>query len=128
VYETRYKGVALAWKRKFYRSGVGPEARKEITILRKLRHKHIVKLVGAYTHQPYLGLLIWPVAVCDLATFFDDLEWLHHSEREKWSKEKHVGFGRLTALGLEDGETQEKLQNTLKKRLWQLFGCLASAI
>ena len=45
--------------------------RKEIEILKKLKHEHIVRIVGTYTHRQFLGLLLHPVAVCDLATLFE---------------------------------------------------------
>ena len=63
VWETHCKGVALAWKTKYCRRKIGDVERKEITILKKLSHNHIVKLVGTYTYRRFLGLLLWPVAV-----------------------------------------------------------------
>ena len=48
--------------------------KKEILILTKLVHVHITQLVGTYTHTKILGVLMYPVAVCDLHTFFEDVE------------------------------------------------------
>ncbi|KAF2169428.1 hypothetical protein M409DRAFT_20647 [Zasmidium cellare ATCC 36951] len=41
----------------------------ELNVLQKLKHKHIVKLVGSYTDNRYIGLLTQPVADKNLATF-----------------------------------------------------------
>jgi hypothetical protein len=62
----------VAWKQIYRRNGIKQKDRKEIEIIKKLRHHHIIELVGTYTYGPYLGLLLWPVAVCDLATFLED--------------------------------------------------------
>ncbi|EON64717.1 hypothetical protein W97_03950 [Coniosporium apollinis CBS 100218] len=80
VYETSCKGVAVAWKTIYCRHGISHEERKEIELLKKLRHEHIVRLVGTYSHAQFLGLLLWPVATCDLATVLEDLEALYHPE------------------------------------------------
>jgi serine/threonine protein kinase len=42
---------------------------REIMLLKKLRHPHIVKLVDSYTTPTSTELLMSPVADCDLATF-----------------------------------------------------------
>lgn len=76
VYETRCKGIPLAWKRKFCRTKIGKRELQEIEIIKRLNHRHIIKLVGTYTHRQFLGLLLWPVAVCDLADLMEDVDWL----------------------------------------------------
>lgn len=47
---------------------------KEMEILKKLNHVHMIKLIGTYTHRQCLGLLLSPVAVADIATLYDDIE------------------------------------------------------
>lgn len=80
VYETVIRGHAFAWKRRFCRRRIGEAERKEIEILNKVSHEHIVKLAGSYTHRQFLGLLLYPVAACDLATLFEDVEaWIAHT-------------------------------------------------
>src|SRR5436190_9854058 len=74
VYETVVQGLSVAWKRRFCRGPIGIGELREIEILKKLRHRHIIKLLGTYTHESFLGLLLWPVAVCDLATFLEDVD------------------------------------------------------
>lgn len=68
VYETSCNGVKLAWKRKYCRRKIGERERREIEVIKKLSHRHIIRLMGTYTHSPFLGLLLWPVATCDLAS------------------------------------------------------------
>ncbi|KAF2658780.1 kinase-like protein [Lophiostoma macrostomum CBS 122681] len=41
----------------------------EIEIMRALGHRHIVEYLGSYTDTAHLGLIISPVAQCDLATY-----------------------------------------------------------
>lgn len=123
VWETHCKGVALAWKRKHCRRKIGDAERKEITILKKLSHNHIVKLVGTYTHRQFLGLLLWPVAVCDMATFFEDFETVLGENRTIDDEQS----ARLTALGL-PCESQASLHSHGGEFLYPKIGCLASAI
>ena len=125
VYETHCKGVAVAWKRRFCRRKIGDAEKKELNILKKLQHKHIIKLVGTYSQGPILGLLLFPVAVCDLATFFEDVETLFHPLPKDAPLPE-----RLEKLGLRKDETlgmflQERFASTT---LASIIGCLASAI
>src|SRR5437773_6347680 len=50
------------------------DIRKEIDILTRLRHRHIVQLIGSFVQGRTVGLLLWPVAICDLHTLLTDLE------------------------------------------------------
>lgn len=72
VFEARCQGTVLALKRKFYRKKITENEKREVDILRKLSHFHVIRMIGTYTHGPFLGILMYPVAICDLATFFDD--------------------------------------------------------
>ncbi|KAF2496934.1 kinase-like protein [Lophium mytilinum] len=76
VHETVCNGVKLAWKKIYCRNRITSQHRKEIEIIKKLKHRHIIELVGTYTKGPYLGLLLWPVAVCDLGTLLENLNYL----------------------------------------------------
>lgn len=120
VYETHCKGVAVAWKRHFCRKKIGDQERREIEILKKLSHKHIIRLVGTYTHKQFLGLLLYPVAICDLATFFEDFEILRSGEPLDVVQDE-----RFRSLGLPCG-----LENTvhISAFLSATMGCLANAM
>ncbi|KAI9767148.1 MAG: hypothetical protein M1839_004621 [Geoglossum umbratile] len=43
----------------------------ELTNLKRLSHRHLVKFVGSYTDPKFVGLLISPVADCDLKAFLE---------------------------------------------------------
>lgn len=43
----------------------------ELANLKRLRDEHLVRLVGSYTDLRYIGLLMEPVADCDLKQFLD---------------------------------------------------------
>ena len=122
VWETYCKGFAPARKTKCCRRKIGDAERKEITILKKLNHNHIVKLVGTYTYRQFLGLLLWPVAVCDMATFFEDFETMLG---ENCTTDEQGA--RLTTLGL-SCESQASIHSHGCKFLYSKIGCLASAI
>lgn len=75
VCETIVQEKRIAHKKMVFKRKIGSADRKEIEILKKLSsHSHMIQLVGTYTHRQFLGLLLYPVAVCDLHTFFDDVE------------------------------------------------------
>src|ERR1051326_7215698 len=89
VFETTINGVVVAWKKRFCRTKIGPAERKEINILKNLDHRHIIKLVGTYCHGPFLGFLMWPVAICDLSTFFEDVDHHFRSEEDDLAEHNH---------------------------------------
>ncbi|KAF2643350.1 kinase-like protein [Massarina eburnea CBS 473.64] len=94
VYQTRIRGHEFAWKRRFCRRRIGDAERTEIEILKKVSHRHIIKLAGSYTHRQFLGLLLYPVAICDLATLLEDAEACIAHDMDATQQE------RLSALGL----------------------------
>jgi serine/threonine protein kinase len=122
VYETTIGDYTFAWKRRFCRRKITDVEKKEIEILKKLAHEHIIQLVGTYTHRQFLGLLLYPVAVCDLATFIDDYECIcKEEELESVQKE------RLNQLRLPSGSRHE-FQLFGGKYLYSKIGCLISAV
>ena len=122
VYETIVKGVAFAWKRRRCRKKASQQERKEIEILKRVTHHHIVQLVGTYTHGNFLGLLMWPVAVCDMATFFEDIEV--YADAEHTGEPGDIEHrDRLKALGHLDD-----LARIETRGIYTYFGCLASAV
>jgi hypothetical protein len=52
-----------------HRRYTAEEAFEEVKHLQKLRHSHIVSLVGSYMQRRYLSILIYPVADYDLDTY-----------------------------------------------------------
>lgn len=43
----------------------------ELQILKKLSHRHLVKLIGSYTDRQWVGIIMTPVADMDLSTYLD---------------------------------------------------------
>lgn len=127
VFETTVCGQKVAWKRQFCRRRIAEQELREIAILKKIDSRHIIKLVGTYTHGPFLGLLLSPVAVCDLGTFLEDVDsLLHRSEDAGFD---HQGIQqRLDGLGIQSSLAPMAIQQAALKRLKQSIGCISSAI
>jgi hypothetical protein len=53
---------------------------KEIEILKRLKHWHIVEFVGSYTDHKYIGVLMEPIADMDLATYLERADQSRHRE------------------------------------------------
>ena len=45
------------------------EFHREMKIMRRLKHQHIVRYIGSYTDKKDLGLVMSPIAECDLAGY-----------------------------------------------------------
>ncbi|KAL2801532.1 kinase-like domain-containing protein [Aspergillus granulosus] len=127
VFETTVCGQTVAWKRQYCRRQISTQDLREMDILKKIDSRHIIKLVGTYTHGPFLGLLLWPVAICDLGTFLEDVDRILH------------GFGnvgidypaitqRLYSLGLDAPQSPSHTICAATIRLKQSIGCISSAI
>lgn len=132
VYETTINTIPVAWKRKFCRYKIGARELQEIEIIRKLNHQHIIELVGTYTHGPFLRLLLWPVAKCDLATFLEDVNVLvrvREGNVEDLSEgDQSSASERFASLGFDISQSPAGLMDSLTKRLDETLGCLTSAI
>lgn len=48
------------------------DALTEVEHLQRLRHFHIVQLVGSYLQGRNFAILLYPVAACHLGTFLED--------------------------------------------------------
>lgn len=119
--------ISLAVKTKTVRLGQLREW-KEIDVLKKLSHRHIIKFVGTFNHKQVMGLVLWPVAVCDLATFFRDLDIFKDNETlRSFSKSFPEPIHHFRELGIKV-ESCALAKLLAKEWLYQKFGCLASAI
>ncbi|KAF2022661.1 kinase-like protein [Setomelanomma holmii] len=140
VYESTCNGIALAWKRKYCSRRVGHRERREIEIIKRLQHRHIIRLVGTYMHGPFLGLLLWPVATCDLASLLEDVDWLQRpfqnqaqmqTDQNVPSEETSEQIGereaRLQALGLSTASL-ETARIDANAYLERTMGCIATAV
>ncbi|CAN9189619.1 kinase-like protein [Alternaria alternata] len=141
VYETEIasNGIRLAWKRKYVRRKIRQSERREIEIIKRLSHPHIIRLIGTYTRGPVLGLLLWPVATCDLATLLEDADWLRKRTTDRnWEASDalvsvyseghdHDREPAFVSLCLVGGDSQQTLNNTITY-LEKTIGCIASAV
>ena len=138
VYETTCNGIRLAWKRKYCRRKIGEREMREIEIIKKLSHRHIIRLVGTYTQGPFLGLLLWPIATCDLATLIEDVDWLQKSFLvecglpvelpEDWMDHLDDRQARLEALGVALYASMSLIRNSAVAILKQTIGCIVGAV
>lgn len=118
--------ISLAVKTKTVRLGQLMEW-KEIDVLKKLSHRHIIKFVGTFNHKQVMGLVLWPVAVCDLATFFKDLDTFKKHETLRGFSKNSEPIHHFRELGIKV-ESCALAKPLAREWLYQKFGCLASAI
>jgi hypothetical protein len=83
------------------------ESLVEVEHLQKLRHAHIIQLVGSYLQGKTFAVLLYPVADCDLGVFLEEVL-------------DSVVDGRTAAI-----EYQSRLAIM---SLWNFFGCLSEAL
>jgi serine/threonine protein kinase len=114
--------------------------REEAHAMERLAHKHILKLVGTYTvKRNELYILLYPVAVCDLSDFLQDIVDI----QSKTYADQEDAYSRLMALGLKDIGTIEDLAllrsipqeaNAIPRTamafgfLQQILGCITEAL
>ena len=132
VHEVTVKGHKLALKRMVIKRKLDGREKREIEILKRLSsHQHIIQLVGTYTHHQFLGLLLYPVAVCDLHTLFEDVEaWqateVHSSNLDSRKNMLDTAqIFRLDALGYDFPLKDRPYHASL---IYSKLGCLLSAL
>jgi serine/threonine protein kinase len=98
------------------------DVKRELDILKKLSHKHVVTLLGSYTQNNQnniLGLLLHPVAVCDLRDLLDELD---ENQNLAWADCSENFKKLMERLGFRDD------RHKMRERLTRVYGCLANAI
>ncbi|KAL7806711.1 kinase-like domain-containing protein [Trichoderma aethiopicum] len=134
VDKVQHGSVCLARKRIMRRRGLTIEdLRQEGLTMRKLDHRHVVKLVAAYMPRPHeLCLLIWPAAVCDLDTLLENLDSIRTGKGEREDI-----LGQLDALELNDlsaieparvDQNMDSLAKCPFEFLRGVVGCVARAM
>ena len=118
VLEVACQGVKMALKTIYHSRKITVEQIREISILRKLKHRHVIKLLGTYIQRRNLGLLLWPVAQCDLATLMSIMD------------KRSVGVELEDAFNDYDMNAGEfdAVAGPQNQRVWSTFGCLTSAM
>ncbi|KAF1941268.1 kinase-like protein [Clathrospora elynae] len=131
VHETTIQGWKLAHKRVPFRRRIGEKEKREIEIIKRLSHVHVLQLIGTYTQQRYLGFLLYPIAVCDLHIFFEDVEaWSTTRLQDDVREARLEAFdlihkARLTVLNYDFPSSQER---RMASPVYSQVGCLVSAI
>jgi serine/threonine protein kinase len=94
----------------------------EVTLLKKLQHRHIVSFIGSYEQNHIFHILILPCATCDLARLLDDLD----KARGQASPESYFHeLGWINPTSSADGEY---FQRHARERLGKLCGCITNAV
>ena len=121
VHEVFCQGIPLARKQIYCTRKIKlADVHKEIDVLRRADNKHIIKLVGSYTQGRILGILLWPVAICDLAIFMEEYE---EAVAGNWTS------GLLPQFCILNGASDPGTSFiALTRRFTGWFGCLASGI
>lgn len=134
VERVTYRTVCLARKRIRQKRGFTIEdLRKEGLTMRKLSHRHVVKLIGAYAlHARELCLLLWPAAVCTLGELLDDIESLRLGQGDR----NHI-LDNFERLGLDDtsaiapnpvAQSIDKASTCPLEYLRSVVGCTVQAL
>ncbi|KAK4175058.1 kinase-like domain-containing protein [Triangularia setosa] len=102
--------------------------REEASVMEKLDHDHIVKLVGTYCISSNLYLLLWPVAVCNLDCLFNDIDHLKSGEGDREDIIKRLYTLDLHNLSAVDKRCQPNAGTCPLKYLQQAMGCVSRAV
>jgi serine/threonine protein kinase len=156
VYRTELNGVPVALKiSRLFPRRERDEYLRELNILQKIskeRHKHVIQLVGGFElHGESLskvGLLIWPVAQCNLKEYLEELDVVAKLKTRLAAKPGHWGntsweeeaaFNAIYAVVSDDLPLPHpslsshlhavtELHESSQRRLYTTFGCLAEVI
>jgi serine/threonine protein kinase len=155
VHETLFKGIPLAVKKLRSRQRNNYEKQKgEILMLESIskeRHGHVVGLVGSYVYEEKrkggffeIGMLIWPLARCDLKTVLDNMDelssWIsRHKDMARLDeiqiKQLGSDIGALLAIidrkSLNDVSSLQQLRQIREQcasRLQRSYGCMVAAV
>lgn len=98
------------------------EALIEVEHLQKLRHPHIVQLVGSYLQGKKFSVLLYPVADCDFVDFLEQvLDIVQETPDMKYRAAN--GNRTVTAGTLFVGSAPQAIAS-----MWHFFGCLVDAV
>ncbi|KAL6798181.1 kinase-like domain-containing protein [Trichoderma sp. SZMC 28012] len=134
VDKVTHDAVCLARKRIQRRRGLTIEdLRQEGLTMRKLDHRHVVKLVAAYMPKPHeLCLLIWPAAVCDLDTLLDNLDSIRAGTGDREDILARLGALEINDLSAIEPSTVDQNLDSLARCPYEFLrgvvGCAARAM
>lgn len=134
VEKVSYGSVYLARKRIIQRRGFTiDDMRQEGLTMRRLDHRHVVKLVGMFAPRAHeLCLLIYPAAVCNLSVLLEDIECLRLGEGDRDDIIERLHALDLTDLSAIEPSAVEQRSNATAKCplefLRNVIGCTARAL
>lgn len=110
------------------------ELREEAMFMERLKHRHIVTLIGTFTHDDnrFLNILTYPVAVCDLEQYLQDFEQLRAQKYENilniTERVRRLGFADLTPIQYQDPQLRSELLTSMGVRMMEMLGCVTDAM
>lgn len=133
VYIVKCRGVELAQKKIRVDLGLAhshEQKLQEIFTLNKLHYRYIVRFVGAYRQGSILGILLWPVAVCNLKEFPYAVS---EDPTQKGDKRKDIRKRLSLDTFWSRSREEHKARSPIRYikgaiGLRQMFGCLAEAL
>lgn len=143
VHEVNICGTTLAYKRVYYKRG---EKRRD-KIPNSNRHKHLIEVLGSYEQNQgkvhELGLILWPVADCNLSeyihqthTLFDRIRADADDALPRTGHELSIEYDLLWKIRENCSSQRPHAPNGSHELLYEAslsilktyFGCLASAL
>lgn len=120
----------------------------EISILKRLRHHHVIELVGSMSrHGPgnVISAVFWPVAPCDFGRFFNNIDVLAVALqsgqlqptatgaliKNELYEEAFQGLREIVFPPGQDNRREPTIKKVLQasiRRIFASFGCLAEAL
>lgn len=110
------------------------ELREEAKIIERLQHRHVVTLIGTFTHDDnrFLNILTYPVAVCDLEQYLQDFEAIRYQRFDNildiTDRVRRLGFADLQATDYLDPEVRKELLMAMSIRVMEQLGCVTDAM
>lgn len=138
VDKVKYSGVMIARKTIDRQNLKYPktldELREEAKIIERLTHRHVVTLIGTFTHEEnrFLSILTYPVAVCDLEQYLQDFEAIRYQRFDKildiTDRVRRLGFADLRGIDYLDPKVRKELLMAMSIRVMEHLGCITDAM
>jgi serine/threonine protein kinase len=125
-----FRSVTMARKKIRVPGMFVQQFREEANIMEKLVHRHIVELVGTYTHgQRELCILTYPAAICNLQGFLDDIEDIRNDTaadvKDSSKRFESLGFKNVVSS---QGDLELKSLDRPLYFLASTLGCVTEAV
>lgn len=138
VDKVKYNGVMIVKKtidrQNLKQSKTLDELREEAKIIERLTHRHVITLIGTFTHEEnrFLNILTYPAAVCDLEQYLQDFEAIRYQRFDKildiTDRVRRLGFAHLQAIDYLNPEVRKELLMAMSIRVMEQLGCVTDAM